>query len=1607
MKRLLSWVKHNRTGDLILLGILAFLGHRGWYRPGLLTWGDAGMLYREGLLNFLSPPFIWSSATGLGAYDILFLPFQPLFSLMALICQIFKTDFSIASRVVFYIPLTFLPTFSMYYLCYRLFKKRIISFFAAFFYSFNTYILLIQSGGHVHTAMCYALLPLILGLFIKSQEEKKIRDGIICGALIALSMAYEMRGAYLTLLALFFYYMFSIFPLLLKRRVKELLQTIPVPLTMGLLVILLHFYWVFPSFAFQAPTAPAGYTAPFAPMGLSYYRWYHALTLYLTNWICWLTGTPWTRVKPLFWLLPILAYYGFRTGGKNRNVRFFFLLAIIALFLTKGSNPPLGKVNLWIFRYIPGMQGFRDPSKFYALIALAYAPLIGFGISSFLEKVKKFTFLANRKIKPHGIKALFLLLAVFFFIQLVSPTFTRGLGLTFEPHPVPKEYVALQKFIEEKPPNFRTYWFPYKTVYSFYCREYPIVDNGFPSDFIRYFFSWIWNPEVYNQTKYMSKMLGLLNVKYLILPPDKGAEAMANLYKIFNIPKNEFLSQISQQKGLKKIEAERDVTIFENMNYLPRFFATSNGALVVGSRKSLLSLVLLERFDFSDWALFFSDQLKEKALEILPRLKTVILYERDLDALLLASVDGKYRYDLYELAVWHVIGPPGTWKKVHHPPHGPFGPRQGEMAHSERGVVTATGYAKIRLPFSIKEKGDYDFWMRVGREPEAGEISVIHSHALARTQVYDEDFESRWFRRRTHLIRGFHCIYYDKNLRYILRTEKGEEGISELVYKVENSQPIHTLCMKWDTLGLQPSRVGRFFVSGDGKEWFQVGETLTSDRHPYILRTSDYIRGKKKCYLKYQIEDENKEGGVCILNVHYSYTTFPKDSPAFESRDDEGMLSFREDLRYPTPGFYWKKLGSLPLVPGRQSLEIVNLTGKNYIDQIVIIPHHEMLALRRQFQDQMREKDILIIKEIENEFIAKEGKWSVSKEWDGEAGDMKVLRIEGEGLLSIPLNVPIEGDYRLALRLTTASLDNNLSIQVGDRDIYSGRMPGGALHRFFYLETEKIRLKEGRIEVTLKKSGKRVLDLDQIILFKGPRLSRFFSVPEEEPVSWKTINPTKYEVDFKLKRPGFLVFSESYHPGWRMNINQASPIIGYSLLNIFPIDRTGEIKAVVEFTPQRYVYQGLRVSLSALFLLFVYFLYLGLSSILIGKKMKERSHLKFSILVIILGLLFASLYLANSRQLPRIQEKSVRIELGDEGVKKYLLSGWSEERPPLLAKEREALLKISLPKKETYRLIIKAFSCSPPDVRDQRMEVHFNSIALKRLKFRKSPHWQEFRMTIPSSFIFEGNIIKFIFSQNPSYIPITFDSLVFTNYIARLHKGITLYFLHDPPTLELQREEPNLFIQLFFYPPPPRMMPRLKAFGFSLVFIIFFWTIWRLPSRFLYLRTNLRLSQTMKLDLLTYLPSLILLLLFALISFFSRYQIVYTVGTFFILLIVPTFALKTWFIYRDIIIKPRTLGVMIQGFVYKIAILLGKGIVSPIKLIRQGLKASRISLIQYHKKNLSSALILDFMLLLLLCMLSLIIGIPPLADFLAYPAYFLLLTGVIMKTVAFFREKRP
>lgn len=460
--------------------------------------------------------------------------------------------------------------------------------------------------------------------------------------------------------------------------------------------------------------------------------------------------------------------------------------------------------------------------------------------------------------------------------------------------------------------------------------------------------------------------------------------------------------------------------------------------------------------------------------------------------------------------------------------------------------------------------------------------------------------------------------------------------------------------------------------------------------------------------------------------------------------------------------------------------------------------------------------------------------------------------------------------------------------------------------------------------------------------------------------------------------------------------------------------------------------------------------------------LKQRQNVKYSLWFITIGLAFIFIFLADRAQISQIPREPIKIDLGTKEARGHLLSGWSTdqkwgETTIVRATEKESSFIISLPEKETHRLTIKVFSITPLDIPNQKIKICFNDVALDQFEFKKTPRWQKFRITIPHHLILKENTLKLSYSEDIPLSPVVFDYLKFKDYVARLHKGITLYLLYDPPTPRQptprqptprkptlrKPEELPLFLRLFFEPtsrplseevslqppvsrPPSKevsFQPKFKAFGFSLAFIISLWIVWLLSPRFLYLRTKLELSRLLRLDLLTYLPGLVLLLLLALISFFSKYYIVYSLKTFFILSVVPTAMAKAWLIYskskfltgvnRSIESLVKFMGLISKKIFLDIAV---KKIPSFLNLACQKIKISRRLLIKYHRKDRSSAFIVDFMLLILLCLLLLFcqpflvltIGDRVTTKIIEWPAvlaYCFLVIGVVMKLVAFFREK--
>lgn len=219
----------------------------------------------------------------------------------------------------------------------------------------------------------------------------------------------------------------------LRKNPKQLI--VPV-----LVTIIIHTYWWVPLLKnptilgtqFQEATSSAVKYLSFASFS-------NAISFTHPNWPENIFGKVYFQ-RPEFLIIPIIAFATFRIN------KYFALLVLVGAFLAKGTNEPFGGIYLWLFNNIPGFSLFRDPTKFYLLIALGYSVLI--------SRIKK---------------PIFQIAFLLFWAFTIREAITGKLTGTFQPVKVPKEYYELT--------NDRVAWYPKKSRFSFSGNDFVSLDN--------------------------------------------------------------------------------------------------------------------------------------------------------------------------------------------------------------------------------------------------------------------------------------------------------------------------------------------------------------------------------------------------------------------------------------------------------------------------------------------------------------------------------------------------------------------------------------------------------------------------------------------------------------------------------------------------------------------------------------------------------------------------------------------------------------------------------------------------------------------------------------------------------------------------------------------------------------------------------------------------------------------------------------------------------------------------------------------------------------------------------------------------------------------------
>lgn len=601
---------------IIVFGLIFAVIFCRWFTMGQIIGGDWPFLFDEALREFSLPVPVWHTWFGNGLGGI-----TPVFSL-----QIFN-NFTTSLAYFFNIPwvavykifwfglFIFLSITSSICLVNSILSRLNIwqKLTASLVFSTNTYVLIVVGGGQMGVALSYAVAPLVIARFIKlidclassnknfqfpllgGQAISNFRLALLAGLALSLQVMFDPRIAYITMIAVAIYMILNFKNIL--NAPYLILYTFIIPVVLS---ILLHAVWILPILILKQSSLSdlgSAYTGIGMVKFLSFASFSQSLSLLHSNWpdnIFGKTGF----MKPEFLAIPIFAYVSLFFVGKQKNINkvitFFAVLGIVGAFLAKGANPPFGNIYLWLFENIPGLVMFRDPTKFYLLIALSYSILIPFSIYSvsgwFNSKFKSKNYLS-------------IILLIFFlgyWIFTIYPAIVGQLGGTFKNHEVPKEYALLKDFLYKQPEFFRTLWIPRQQRFSFFSTIHPSVE-AIP------LFNATNSAEVLQKLgKEGSTYLSELSIKYVIVPYDSMGEIFQKERKYDEASYKNVVNELKSITWLKEVGGFGKIKVFETPLMKDHLWLMGDGLIsykMVSSTHYLVSVSLV-----SSQKLIFSER---------------------------------------------------------------------------------------------------------------------------------------------------------------------------------------------------------------------------------------------------------------------------------------------------------------------------------------------------------------------------------------------------------------------------------------------------------------------------------------------------------------------------------------------------------------------------------------------------------------------------------------------------------------------------------------------------------------------------------------------------------------------------------------------------------------------------------------------------------------------------------------------------------------------------------------------------------------------------------------------------------------------------------------
>lgn len=388
MKKIAVIISEKKFLTPVFLIIIALLLYHGWLKTGVIARTDLFLPSEEWMEDNMTFTQLWKEEGGGRVVAIYEMQYY-IYYLWAFLNQKLGISIDSGRRLLWFMPF-FVGLFSMYFLSTLLFQSRIAAIVSTVYFIASNMTVWAAHVSWIQGITGLSLAPLVFTFFVKGQQEngRLLRNSLLSGLILSIIVWYDMKIAILTFVLLGSFSIFRLSMGIFNPRGKfdfaryVIRPSIMLAILM-VMTILINFHTILPHILAESSGSPAVSGQP-AYLNVSGQN--NLLSSLLLTYRGVIQDG---RVFPLFLaIISVTAFSSLVLCKRCPWVIFFALFSVVLIFLSKHTAPPFGGFNFYLYKYLPGFVGFRDPTKFILFQTLPISILLGASVYELDKRLK-------------------------------------------------------------------------------------------------------------------------------------------------------------------------------------------------------------------------------------------------------------------------------------------------------------------------------------------------------------------------------------------------------------------------------------------------------------------------------------------------------------------------------------------------------------------------------------------------------------------------------------------------------------------------------------------------------------------------------------------------------------------------------------------------------------------------------------------------------------------------------------------------------------------------------------------------------------------------------------------------------------------------------------------------------------------------------------------------------------------------------------------------------------------------------------------------------------------------------------------------------------------